>query len=140
MLSLLLLTGETCNTLGKSWRRITPLRSTTEDVSCKETESRCQCTFEDQVVMVIFLAIKSPKGHPRCEDLKPLQTTHEEVEQVLGKPTSSAGSRQIYENNTERVDVVYSTGKCEAVAGRWNVAPNLLSGIAKRVPRREEQT
>jgi hypothetical protein len=56
---LLLLTGETHDTLAKSWRQITPLRSTAEDVkklaeSCKETETRCQFTFEDQEVMIIF--------------------------------------------------------------------------------------
>jgi hypothetical protein len=60
------------------------------------------------------------------KDLKPLQTTREEAERVLGKSTSSAGSRQSYENDTERVDVVYSTRQCEAVVGRWNVAPNLV--------------
>ncbi|HET6977826.1 MAG TPA: hypothetical protein VFI24_15960 [Pyrinomonadaceae bacterium] len=60
------------------------------------------------------------------KNLNPLQTTREEVEHVLGLPTSSAGSRQSYENDTERVDVVYSNKKCEAVAGRWNVAPNVV--------------
>jgi hypothetical protein len=60
------------------------------------------------------------------KNLKPLQTTREEVERVLDKPTSSAGSRQIYENDTERIDVVYSIGRCEAVAGRWNVLPNVV--------------
>ena len=60
------------------------------------------------------------------KNLKPLQATREDVERVLGTPTSSAGTRQIYENDSERVDVVYSTGKCEAVAGRWNVAPNVV--------------
>lgn len=60
------------------------------------------------------------------KNLKPLQATREEVERVLGTPTTSAGSRQIYENDTERVDVVYSTKRCEAVAGRWNVAPYVV--------------
>jgi len=60
------------------------------------------------------------------KNLKPLQATRDEVEHVLGAPTNSVGSRQIYENDTERVDVVYSIGRCQAVAGRWNVAPNVV--------------
>lgn len=60
---LLLLTGKTPDTLAKSWRQITPLRSTAEDVtklseSCKETETRCQFTLEDQEVMVVFSGSK----------------------------------------------------------------------------------
>lgn len=60
------------------------------------------------------------------KNLNPLRATREDVERVLGTPISSEGSRQIYENNTERVDVVYSTKRCEAVAGRWNVAPYVV--------------
>jgi hypothetical protein len=59
-------------------------------------------------------------------DLIPLQATREKVERVLGRPRSSEGSRHIYENDTERVDVVYSAGRCEAVAGRWNVAAEVV--------------
>ena len=60
---LLLLTVDPRNTLAKSWRQITPLRSTAADVmklsvSCKETETRCQFTFGDQEVTVIFSGSK----------------------------------------------------------------------------------
>lgn len=53
----------TPNTLAKSWREIMPLRSTAKDVTklsqgCKETETRCQFTIEDQEVMIIFSGSK----------------------------------------------------------------------------------
>ena len=67
---LLLVTGETHDTLAKSWRQITPLHSSAKDVSklsemCKETETRCQFTFEDQEIMVIFSGSKI--GFLECE-------------------------------------------------------------------------
>ena len=69
-LLLLLLTAETRDTLAKSWREITPLRSTAEDVtklweSCKETETRCQFKLEDQEVMIVFSGSKI--GLLECE-------------------------------------------------------------------------
>ena len=69
-LLLLLLTGETHDTLAKSWRQITPLRSSADDVtkifeSCKETETRCQFTLEDQEVMIVFSGNKI--GDLECE-------------------------------------------------------------------------
>lgn len=46
-------------TYGKSWRKITPLHSTAQDVAkiskaCESAENRCQFTFEDQEVMIIL--------------------------------------------------------------------------------------
>ena len=69
-LLLLLLTGETHDTLAQSWREITPLRSSAADVTkiselCKETETRCQFTSEDQEVMIIFSGSKI--GDLECE-------------------------------------------------------------------------
>jgi len=66
----LLIAGETRDALAKSWRQITPLRSTAEDVtklaeSCKETETRCQFTLEDQEVMIVFSGSKI--GSLECE-------------------------------------------------------------------------
>ena len=60
---LFLITGDPRNTLAKSWRQITPLRSTVEHVtklsdSCKETDTRCQFTLGDQEVMIIFSGSK----------------------------------------------------------------------------------
>lgn len=67
---LLLLTAATRDALAKSWRQITPLRSTAEDVlklsqSCKETQTRCQFKLEDQEVMIVFSGSKI--GFLECE-------------------------------------------------------------------------
>jgi len=45
--------------MGKSWRQIKPMRSTSHDVArlfkgCEEVETRCQFTLEDQEVMIVF--------------------------------------------------------------------------------------
>lgn len=69
-LLLLLLTGETHHTVAKSWGQITPLRSSADDVtkmweSCKETETRCQFTLEDQEVTIVFSGSKI--GFLECE-------------------------------------------------------------------------
>ena len=50
-------------TLAKSWKGVTPLRSTAQDVAhlsqvCAQTETRCQFTLEDQEVMIIFSGSK----------------------------------------------------------------------------------
>lgn len=59
----LVLTAVTPDALAKSWRQITPLRSTAQDVAtlsqgCEETETRCQFTLEDQEVMIVFSGSK----------------------------------------------------------------------------------
>ena len=60
----------TPHTSAKSWREITPLRSTAQDVAklshgCQETETRCQFTLEDEEVMVVFSGSKI--GALECE-------------------------------------------------------------------------
>lgn len=60
-------------------------------------------------------------------DLVPLRSTRGEVEKLLGKPTFSLGSRYLYENENERVDVIYSPGSCELIGTeRWNVAKDVV--------------
>ena len=59
----LLLVARTPDAMGKSWRQIEPLRSTSQDVgrlfkSCEEMETRCQFTLEDQEVMIVFSGSK----------------------------------------------------------------------------------
>ena len=53
--------------MAKLWRGITPLQSTAKDAvkqwpECKETETRCQFTVEDQQVMIIFSGSKIGDG------------------------------------------------------------------------------
>ena len=67
---LLILTIRTPDSLAKPWKEITPLRSTTQDVAklseqCREAETRCQFTTDDQQVMVIFSGSKI--GAMECE-------------------------------------------------------------------------
>lgn len=51
----------------------------------------------------------------------PLRSTRSDVEKILGQPRESQLGPHIYENQTERVDVLYARGKCERGTGRWNV-------------------
>lgn len=67
---LLVLMTATRDTLARSWREITPLRSTAADVAklsreCAEAETRCQFTIEDQQVMIVFSGSKI--GVLECE-------------------------------------------------------------------------
>src|SRR5262245_16393920 len=66
----LLLMAATPDALAKSWREITPLRSTAEEVAklsqaCAGAETRCQITLEDQEVMIVFSGSKI--GALECE-------------------------------------------------------------------------
>jgi hypothetical protein len=60
-------------------------------------------------------------------DLVPLRSTRAEVETRLGKPTFSFGTRYRYENENEKVEVIYSAGSCElSGADRWNVPKDVV--------------
>lgn len=99
-------------------RRKLPSKKKTRE-STRVTDQRT--SLENQ------LPVKGPLKLPSSwKGLIPLHVTREEVERVLGQPKISVGSRRIYENDIERVDVVYSTGRCEAVAGRWNVPSGVV--------------
>ena len=72
ILKLLIVLTAATSVQARGWRGITPLRSTAEDVnklsqSCKETETRCQFTLEDQEVMVVFSGSKI--GFLECEQV-----------------------------------------------------------------------
>jgi hypothetical protein len=59
--------------------------------------------------------------------LVPLRSTRKEVEKLLGKPTFSLGVRYLYENENEKVDVIYSPGSCELIGTeRWNVPKDVV--------------
>jgi hypothetical protein len=67
---LVLFIAKTPNTFAKTWREITPLRSTAQDVAklsqgCEEAQTRCQFTLEGQQVMVVFSGSKI--GALECE-------------------------------------------------------------------------
>jgi hypothetical protein len=62
--------ARTPDTFARTWREITPLRSTAQDVvklsqECEKAETRCQFTVEDQEVMVVFSGSKI--GALECE-------------------------------------------------------------------------
>lgn len=59
----------------------------------------------------------------------PLCTVRSEAERILGQPKSSEVLPYIYENETERVDVLYSAGRCAPETGRWDVPINVLITI-----------
>jgi hypothetical protein len=59
--------------------------------------------------------------------LVPLRSTREEVEKLLGQSKMSHGFTYIYENENERVDVLYSAGPCElSGVERWNVPKDVV--------------
>jgi hypothetical protein len=59
--------------------------------------------------------------------LVPLRSTRGEVETRLGKPIFSLGSRYRYENENEKVDVIYSPDSCELIGTeRWNVPKDVV--------------
>ena len=67
-----MLMAGTPDTLARSWREITPLRSTAQDVAklsqqCEQAETRCQFTLEDQEAMIIFSGSKIKIGSLECE-------------------------------------------------------------------------
>jgi hypothetical protein len=72
----------------------------------------------------------SSQIHPATNswrDLVPLRSTRGEVETRLGKPTFSFGTRYRYENENEKVEVIYSPGSCELIgAERWNVPKDVV--------------
>ena len=61
--------------------------------------------------------------------LVPLCTTRSEAERFLGQPKSSSVAPYIYENRTERVDVLYSAERCGSGTGRWDVPPNTVIAV-----------
>jgi hypothetical protein len=61
--------------------------------------------------------------------IKVLHSTRDQVEDFLGKPTSSELSKQTYDDVTAKLTVWYSTGPCNAVVGRWNVASGVVIAI-----------
>jgi hypothetical protein len=68
--------------------------------------------------------------------LVPLRSTRGDVEKLLGKSKMSHGFTYIYENENERVDVLYSAGSCEpSGVERWNV-PNDVVIWMEVIPRK----
>lgn len=68
--------------------------------------------------------------------LVPLRSTREEVEKLLGKSKMSHGFTYIYENQNERVDVLYSAGPCEpSGVERWNVPQDVVISM-EVIPRK----
>lgn len=64
--------------------------------------------------------------------LIPLKSSRSDVEKILGKPRRSAPGPDIYENETERVDVRYARDRCESWSGGWNVPANTVLLIEVR--------
>ena len=75
--------------------------------------------------------VESPSNAWR--GLVPLCSTKEDVERLLRKPDSSYGSVYIYKTEQERVDVVYSEGKCNLSRSEiWNVPKDVLISLEIR--------
>lgn len=61
--------------------------------------------------------------------LVPLHSNRLDVERVLGLPLRSYGQLYLYENESERVSVWYSSGKCNRGADSWRVPVNTLTRL-----------
>lgn len=62
------------DTFAKSWRGITPLHSTAEDVrklfpTCEEKPTGCSLAFEDQEVVIIYSGADYLKGPSECKGI-----------------------------------------------------------------------
>lgn len=83
------------------------------------------------------IAIQLPSERPfpipaNWKGLIPLKSTRSEVEKILGKPRRSVPGPDIYENESERVDVGYARDRCEPWNGDWNVPANTVIRIEVR--------
>lgn len=58
---------------------------------------------------------------PNWKGLVPLKSTRSDVEKLFGSSRRSVPGPVIYENDSERVDVVYARNRCELWSGDWNV-------------------
>jgi len=59
--------------------------------------------------------------------ITPLISTRAEVERVLGVPSDSLRQILMYENGTDKVDVLYAGSACEQTeVGRWNVSKDTV--------------
>ena len=63
----------------------------------------------------------------------PLRSTREDVQKLLGTPLSSHGSTVVWETAKEKVDVVFSVGKCVLSGSeKWNVPSDVVITIDVR--------
>lgn len=75
--------------------------------------------------------LKSPTPLPsEWHGLLPLQSTREDVERLLGKPTKTVDSTDIYSSDADRIDVTYSMGPCKlSGVERWSVPKDVITRI-----------
>jgi hypothetical protein len=63
----------------------------------------------------------------------PLRSTRVDVEKLLGKPISSRYATFVYDSDEERIDILYSAGKCVLSGSeRWNVPSDVVITIELR--------
>ena len=62
--------------------------------------------------------------------LVPLQSTRADVERLLGKPQKIRYSTYIYDTAHDRIDILYSQGRCQvSEVERWNVQKDVIIRI-----------
>lgn len=68
--------------------------------------------------------------------IRPLVSTRAQVERLLGAPTDSLEQTFMYENGSDKINVLYSRAVCEQTeAGRWNVPKDTVLKV-KVIPQR----
>ena len=66
------------------------------------------------------LQVETPPNSWR--GIVPLHSTRVDVEKLLGKPISSRGATFVYDTNEQRINILYSSGKCVLSGSeKWNV-------------------
>jgi hypothetical protein len=61
--------------------------------------------------------------------LTPLHSNRQDVERVLGSPRRSYAQLYVYENEAERVNVWYSSGKCGRGPDSWRVPADTMTRL-----------
>src|SRR5438876_9242267 len=83
-------------------------------------------TFLISASVILCLAVSS--GAQGWRGIKPLHSTREQVERLIGPPMQPNGIT--YDLKNERVNVVYSDGNCaNGWPYGWNVKPGTVIGI-----------
>lgn len=78
------------------------------------------------VSLLILLLLAVPVKSKDWRGIKPLYSTREDVERLLGSPTVGRADTSYYQFEKERISFEYSTGRC---ANGWQVPQNTVIGV-----------
>lgn len=77
-------------------------------------------------LLILLLLLVVPVNAKDWRGIKPLYSTREDVERLLGPPTVGRADTTYYQFEKERVSFEYSTGRC---ANGWQVPRNTVISV-----------